>query len=119
MGRPTTDRASGHLSPIAFQILLSLAETPRHGYGIKQDIEERTEGAVSLGSGTLYETIQRLEALEFIAESAPPSAGVEDGRKRRYYALTAHGRRALEAELVRLDQVVAYAREKKLLPDAR
>jgi hypothetical protein len=41
------------LTPIAFQILLALAKKPQHGYGIKLDIEERTEGQLSLGSGTL------------------------------------------------------------------
>lgn len=119
MEKSLTDRSTGLLSPVAFQIMLSLAETPRHGYGIKLDIEDRTGGSVRLGSGTLYETIQRLEALSFINERPAPTGGVEDGRKRRFYGLTAHGRRALEAELVRLDEVLAYARERKLLPETQ
>lgn len=114
---PTGERPNGSLSPVAFQILLSLAETARHGYGMKLDIEDRTEGAVRLGSGTLYETTQRLEAQDYIRESRVPAGVQEDGRKRRYYALTGDGRHALEAELLRWDRMLAWARDKKLLPE--
>ena len=120
MGKTTADRPkTGLLSQVALQILLSLVETSRHGYGIKQDIEERTGGVMRLGSGTLYETIQRLESLSFIDERLPPPAEARDGRKRRFYRLTQEGRRALQRELVRMDQVLVYARDKKLLPDSR
>ncbi len=49
------------LTAVDLQILLSLASGPLHGYGIKLDVAERTEGEMQLGSGTLYEAIQRLE----------------------------------------------------------
>ena len=49
------------LTPVEFHILLALAEEARHGYGIKLDVERRTDGRISLGSGTLYVAIQRLE----------------------------------------------------------
>ena len=48
------------LQPASFHILVSLADADRHGYAIIQDISERTAGAVRLGAGTLYRTIQRL-----------------------------------------------------------
>lgn len=101
------------------QILLALAEGPLHGYGIKQRVEERTEGEVRLGSGTLYEAVHRLleqGALEEVEVPADePRSG---GPPRRFYALTAAGRAALRDELGRMDALVRYARGRDLLPDA-
>ena len=100
-----------------FQVLLALAEGPLHGYGIKHAVEERTLGAVRLGSGTLYEAVHRLVESGQIEEvEAPrdqPSAG---GPRRRFYALTATGRQALVDELRRMDEAVRYARGRDLLP---
>lgn len=119
MTKSAADCPASLLSQVALQVLLSLVETSRHGYGIKQDIEERTDGAMRLGSGTLYETIQRLESLAFINESEAPATGARDGRKRRFYRLTPDGQRALQRELARMDQVLAYARDKKLIPNSQ
>ena len=57
------------LSLPVLHIMLALAGGAKHGYAIKQDVESRTEGAIRLGPGTLYEAIQRLEESGFIAES--------------------------------------------------
>ena len=105
------------LTPVAIQILLALAENKLHGYGIKQEIEKRTDGAMSLGSGTLYEAIQRLERDGLIADAPPPSDAPSGRRPRRYYRILPTGKRALEAELANLDRIVRYARDKKLLPE--
>jgi len=110
---------SGSFSPAVFQILLALADTDLHGYGIKLEVEKRTEGSMSLGSGTLYEAIQRLESACYIAETASPPDAPTGARKRRYYRLEQPGREALEAELALMDKIVRYARRKKLLPQAR
>lgn len=100
-----------------FQILLALAEGPLHGYGVRQRVEERTAGEVRLGSGTLYEAVHRLREQGWLDEVPPPAdeppAG---GPPRRFYALTESGRGALTDELRRMDDVVAYARERDLLP---
>ncbi len=106
------------ITPVAVQILLSLSEKDLHGYGIKLEIEERTDGAMSLGSGTLYEAIQRLEKEGRIAEAAIPATEMS-GRKRRYYSLTQLGRDALEQELLELDALVAFARARNLIPESR
>jgi DNA-binding PadR family transcriptional regulator len=58
------------LKPAAFHILLSLADSSRHGYGIMLEVQERTKGSVKLGPGTLYGAIKRLLADELIAEEA-------------------------------------------------
>ena len=109
----------GTLSPVVLQILLALADSDLHGYGIKLDVEDRTGGAMSLGSGTLYEAIQRLETIGYIAEVNPPADAPTGARKRRYYRLEQPGREALEGELVRMDEIVRFARDKKFLPEAR
>ena len=97
------------------QILLALAEGPLHGYGIRNRVAERTEGAVTLGSGTLYEAVHRLQEQGQIAEvPAPADEPVSGGPPRRFYALTEAGRVALRAELERMDQVVRYARRIEL-----
>ncbi len=98
------------------QILLSLAEGPLHGYGIKQNIARRTGGAVNLGSGTLYEAIQRMEIWSWIEEVPPPDREPPSGGPpRRFFALTAAGQDALSEELQRMDEIVRYARGRDLL----
>lgn len=97
------------------QILLSLGEGPRHGYGIKLDIEARTEGQVKLGSGTLYEAIQRLEKNGWISETDAPCA--EDAQEgKRFYHLTGEGSLILRRELEKLNDIVRHARGIDLLP---
>jgi len=105
---------SSDLTPIAFEVLLSLVDGPQHGYGIKLDIEARTSGELSLGSGTLYQAIQRLERDGLIApvRSGPPA----DARRGRSYKLQPAGRAAVSEHLRRLSRVVEYARARKLLP---
>jgi DNA-binding PadR family transcriptional regulator len=102
------------LSQVDLEILLSLAEGPLHGYGIKLDIAERTQGKMRLGSGTLYEGIQRLENRQFIAATPPPDGGCRDTR-RRYYRLKEVGERALKTELARMADVVRYAQARDLI----
>jgi DNA-binding PadR family transcriptional regulator len=100
-------------SPQQFEILLSLTDRDRHGYGIIQDVGERTRGAVRLGTGALYTAIGRLAAAGLIRETDQKDAA--DAR-RRYYRLTAAGRRALEAEVARLDDLILEARQKGVRP---
>ena len=103
------------LTSVDLQILLTLANGPLHGYGIKLDVAERTGGEMKLGSGTLYEAIQRLEQRAFIA-LAPPPAGEEADPRRRYYQLEPAGERALRAELERMATVVRHGQAMHLLP---
>lgn len=101
------------------QILLALLDGPLHGYGIKQSVEDRTDGRVRLGSGTLYEAVHRLVEAGHIEEVAPPeSEPPSGGPPRRYYALTVEGRAALADEVRRLDSLVSYAKARDLLSRA-
>lgn len=101
------------MTSVALQMLLSLAEAPLHGYAIKLDVEERTAGEVRLGSGTLYEGLQRMEEWGWIEEVEAESS--PDAKTRRFYGLTEAGRAALTAELERLDGIVRWARHRDLL----
>ncbi len=117
MKKRFTGDSNHPLTTVAVEILLSLAKSDRHGYGIKLDIEERTAGAMSLGSGTLYQAIQRLERQGFIVESEP--AGEHDARRGRCYRLAPDGRAALEGALRRWDEIVRYARDNAVIPDPK
>lgn len=108
-----TTRSTKPLTPVDLQVLLALGRGPLHGYGIKLDIARRTEGEVSLGSGTLYEAVQRLEQCAFIARTRAPE-GPEVDSRRRYYRLEAAGERAVREELERLAAVVRYGRALRL-----
>jgi DNA-binding PadR family transcriptional regulator len=104
------------LTPAVFHILLALADGERHGYGIKQEIAARTDGAISIGPGTLYGAIKRLLAQGMIEEADErPDPDLGDER-RRYYRLTDFGHRVTQAEAERLAQLVRQAQAKQLLP---
>jgi PadR family transcriptional regulator PadR len=109
--RPTKRKT---LTAVDVQILLTLANDPLHGYGIKLDVAERTGGDMKLGSGTLYEAMQRLEQQEFVGQTSPPGGGDVDLR-RRYYRLERAGARALREELECLSAVVRYGQTLNLL----
>jgi DNA-binding PadR family transcriptional regulator len=104
------------VSPHAFHILLSLADRPRHGYGILLEVEARSEGRMRLGTGTLYSIIKRLRADGWIEDAEAPAEADEDAR-RRHYRLTDIGREALAAEAERLQGMVRQAVAKSVLRD--
>ena len=106
------------LTPARFHILLALADRERHGYHIMQEVDERTEGKVRLGPGTLYGSIKRMLADGMIEETDErPDPDIDDER-RRYYRLTDLGYRVARAEAERLAGLVKTARSKKLLSKA-
>lgn len=103
------------LTPAVFNILLALADGEKHGYGVMLEVEGNTGGQVKMGPGTLYGSIKRMLAAEFISESDERPDPELDDQRRRYYALTDLGRRLLRAEAERLAHQVALARAKKLI----
>lgn len=110
--KPTEDHLP--LTTLAFHILLALADGRRHGYGIILDIEERTEGAMRLRSGTLYTALQRLQNDGLLEESKSPGSARDDPR-RRYYQITPLGRRVAKLEASRLASMLQTAQQKRLL----
>ncbi len=103
------------LTPLSFQILLALVDEERHGYGIMKEIERRTRGRMSPATGPLYLAAQRLLETGLIAESAKRPAPELDDRRRKYYQLTAFGRRVAAAEAERMAYLVGVAFDKHLV----
>lgn len=103
------------LTPAVFHILLALADSERHGYGIMQEIAARTGGGVRMGPGTLYGSIKRMLADGLIEASDERPDPALDDERRRYYRLTGFGRRVLIAEAQRLEQMVHIAHSKHVL----
>ena len=97
------------LTPPVFHILLALADEERHGYGIMQDVARQTNDALQLGPGTLYGCLKRMLAAGLVEESDErPDEEHEDAR-RRYYRMTALGRKTVRAEASRLAGAVSAA----------
>jgi DNA-binding PadR family transcriptional regulator len=88
----------GRFSEPALLILISLADGPKHGYAIMDDVARLAD--VQLGPGTLYAALSRLERLAVI-EALP----VEE--RRRPYRLTAAGADLLHAELQGLRRIAS------------
>src|SRR5271155_3549694 len=103
------------LKPQWFHILLSLAGGEQHGYGIMQEVLQRTTGKVRLWPATLYGSIKRLIEEDLIKESRARPAPEFDDARRRYYRLTPLGRRVLDAECDRLQELVHAIQAKRTL----
>jgi DNA-binding PadR family transcriptional regulator len=101
------------LKPHWFHVLLSLADQEQHGYGIMQEVLQRTGGKIRLWPATLYGTLKRLIEEELIEESEERPAPELDDARRRYYRLTRLGQRVLAAESERLEDLVRLIRAKR------
>jgi DNA-binding PadR family transcriptional regulator len=95
-----------------FYILLSLTERDRHGSGIVRDVLAHTGGELRLWPVTLYGSLDELREHSWIREldSAPDDA--DDRGHRRWFRITPQGRRALAAELERMQRVVTVAQRR-------
>jgi DNA-binding PadR family transcriptional regulator len=104
------------LTAVAFEILMTLADADSHGYHIMQEVERRTNGAITLHPGTLYRALARLLEQDLIDEVAEEAVHPQkEDVRRRYYRLTRFGRDVLVAEAARLEQQVREARARRLL----
>lgn len=107
--KPSTKQDGLPLTEATFFILLSIAHKPKHGYAILKDVESLSGGRIKFSTGTLYGAISRLleqEWIEQIENDQPP----DSGRPRKDYALTDRGRSILNAEVSRLESVLASAK---------
>jgi DNA-binding PadR family transcriptional regulator len=95
-----------------FDIMVSLASGEQHGYGIMQDVLQRTSGKVRLWPATLYGSIKRLIEAGLIEESDERPAPELDDARRRYYRLTRLGRLVLKAESDRLRELARTIRSR-------
>jgi len=113
-------RAADHLplTNLACNILIALGNEDRHGYAIIKEIEQRSEGALTVRSGTLYTALQRLQDSGLVEESGDRPAPDRDDQRRRYYRITDLGRAVVVLEVERLGTLIDAARDKHLVPAA-
>lgn len=121
MTRAHDDAPARPLTPATFHILLSLTEQPAHGYRIKRMVEDRTDGAVRLGAGTLYAGIKRMtrDGLIEETEDVPDEVDAESGSRWRFYEITETGREALASEIARMESDLEAAHAVLAKPDER
>ncbi len=101
------------LKPNWLHILLALSAGDQHGYGIMQDVLDRTNGKVRLWPATLYGSLRAMTEAELIQEQSRRPSEDEDDARRRYYKLTAFGKRVLAAEVARLEDLLASVRSRR------
>jgi DNA-binding PadR family transcriptional regulator len=101
------------LKPRVLHILLALADGPRHGYSIMQEVAARTDGQVRVWPAAMYGTLREFEELGWIVET--DERPTEDDERRRYFALTPLGTRVLNGEVRRLEAIVDQARASRAL----
>jgi DNA-binding PadR family transcriptional regulator len=106
------------LTPAVFHILLALADSEKHGYGIMQEVARITNGAMRMGPGTLYGTIKRMLEAGLVEETDERPDPALDDERRRYYRLTAFGEQVAQAEAGRLAMLLNVAQSKRLMGGA-
>lgn len=104
------------LKPVVFEIIVTLAQEARHGYGILQDVRARSGGRVKLETGPLYRHLKRLLDDGLVEEAEEAGAGGSSDERRRYYGLTALGRAVLAAEGRRLAESIRFAQGLGVIP---
>lgn len=102
------------LTPAVLNILLSLSDQERHGYGIMQEVQKMTGDQVLMGPGTLYGSLKRMLEAGLIEESDERPDPALDDERRRYYRISPAGRVALAEEVRRMQRLLAAAQAKRL-----
>jgi DNA-binding PadR family transcriptional regulator len=92
------------LTPAVFHILLALVGQERHGYDIMQQVKSDSQGAVKMGPGTLYGSLDRM------IDAGLVTKGNTQDPRRIYYKLTTLGLATLRAETERLSRLAVVAR---------
>jgi DNA-binding PadR family transcriptional regulator len=90
------------LSEATYYVMLALDE-PRHGYAVMQTVEAMSDGAVTIGPGTLYGAFNTLEKQQLIEK-------VSEEERRKTYGLTGLGRDVLSEQVRRLEVMVRNGR---------
>ena len=107
--------ADGRLPTQDLHILLAVLESPKHGYAIIQDVADRTNGQVRLGTSTVYAALKRLLAAGILTETDRPRAEQSDDARRRYYRATPLGHRVAREAAREIDTLHAQLRAARLI----
>lgn len=110
-------QGGGPLSRQALGVLMAIADQQKHGYGIMQEVAQRTGGRLQLLPGSLYSTIKRLLSAGLIETCEANKHDRSVDPRRRYYRLTEAGRQAARDELRRMRELLEMGREKEMLPE--
>lgn len=113
-----TNRSPADLLPLPvahLHILLALATGDKHGYAIMQEVEVLTDGAVTMGPGTLYGAVKKMLSAGLVDESDERPDPELDDQRRRYYRITGLGGRVLDAEVARMEKLARTARVRQAL----
>jgi PadR family transcriptional regulator, regulatory protein PadR len=89
---PPTALLRGTLDVLVLQTLVS---GPLHGYAVAARIEECTDGVLSIEDGALYQSLHRMEERGWVASTW---GHADNGKRARFYRLTAAGRGRLTEE---------------------
>ncbi len=84
-------------------ILKTLSLSPMHGWGLTHRIQELSRDALRVGQGSIYPALVRLEERGWVDTEW---RSTENGRRAKYYRLTAAGRRAMGVELASWNRFV-------------
>ena len=93
----------GHVEVLLLSVL---EDSPAHGYRILELVRERSEGALDLAEGTVYPALYRLEG----GGALTSTWSTAEGRRRRVYRLTRHGRAELSRQRAEWTSFVAAVR---------
>ena len=107
------------LTPVAFEILLALAQGEQHGYAVMLDVERRTRGMITLHAGTLYRALNRLLEWGLVEELDERPDPEDDDERRRYFRITPLGEAVAREEARRLERQLTVARTRRLLRGSR
>lgn len=117
--KTSTAEAYLPLSAKDYQVLMVLFDGEAHGYGMVKEIEERTDGRISLEAANLYRVIRRLMRDGLVAEAErreTPESELDE--RRRYYRITSLGREVVALEAERMRALVDEARARAIIPDS-
>ncbi len=116
MAEDENAQGNSPLTPAVFHTLLALGREPMHGYAIMRAAAEDSQGAVRLGPGTVYGSLDRMEDLGLVEELPGEAARRGEDRRRKYYRITGRGRVALEREAGRLTRLAELVRAQRIAP---
>ena len=102
------------MTELVLHVLLAVGRGATHGYAIGQDIEERTRGRFDPTTGALYQALKRLTDDGLVKQVRAPASETNEDPRRKYFALTAEGKRAIAREMKHLESIIATARERSL-----
>jgi len=96
-----------HLGELEHVVLLAVLQAGDDAYGVSVRDEIRRRVRRDLTLGTVYKTLTRLEAKGFVTARQGEPTAERGGRAKRYYSVTAAGRRAVRGTLVALRRMAA------------